>query len=159
MPKQLIISGNDNKKQPEIQLAQINGDLATTARFINSSQSNEIFSFPINITSNLTVTNTNLVQIPPFVIQFDSTSDYVLFNIDLCVSATADLFIDIQIDGSSVLAKPFLLSGTNKQLVDISRIFTLGAGSHTVRVLWRVSGGTGTMYSAGNNFIQAFNFY
>ncbi len=159
MSKQLVISGNDDKKPAETQLSQINGDLATTAKFINSTQTTEIFSFPINSTADLATSSTSLVQINPFVIQFDSSSDNVQINLNICVSATADAYIDIQIDGTSVLNKPFLFSGTNKQALNVSRNVLLTNGGHTLKVLWKVSSGTVTMVAAGNNFIQAFNLF
>ncbi len=159
MPKQLTISGSDDKKPIEVQVEQLGGDMATTAKFINSTQSSEIFAFPVNVTADLTVTSTNLIQIAPFVINFDSTADYVDFDIDMCVSATADLFIDLQVDGTSVLNKPFCISGTNKQQLGIDRKITLAAGNHTMKVLWKVSSGTGTLHSVGNNYIQGFNYF
>ncbi len=159
MPRQLSISGYDDKKPVEVQVSKIGDDLTTTAKFINSSLSNEIFSFPINISSNLTTTNTNFTQINPFVIQFDNSSDSVQITLNMSVTATADGYIDIINDGTSLLNKPFLFSGTNKQIVNITRIFTIPAGSHTLKVMWKVSSGTLTLNSAGNNFIQAFNIY
>ncbi len=159
MPKQLIVSGNDEKKPQEVQLSQINNDLISTSKFINSTQSSEIFSFPINVGTSLSTNSTNFVQINPLVIQFDNNSDYIYFNLCLCLTATNDGYIDIQIDGKSSIQAPFLWSGTNKQIIIISRMFTLTSGSHILKVFWKTSAGTVTIQGAGNNFVQMFNIY
>lgn len=68
----------------------------------------------------------------------------------------AFVYFDIELDGALIGGSANILAGstvptaTNVMSLAMRRLQAVSAGSHTFKVYWKVTSGTGTLYSIGN---------
>ncbi len=160
MANRITILGNDLRKDQDTQNGQINLEFNKIGRFLNSNNTSIISQNEANISADLTNSSTGFVSIDTLSNSFKNTSELLQINMSLCMSGTNDVFVDISIDEKSILSKPFLFSGTNKQIINITEnVSRISLGQHPIKVLWKVSAGTATLYKDGNNKIQILEIF
>ncbi len=160
MANRITLLGNDTRKDQDTQNGQINLEFNKIGRFLNSNNTSIITSIEPTLTTDLTTTSTNLVSIDALSSSFKNTSELLLVSMSFCLSGTADVFLDITIDQKSVLSKPYLFSGTNKQIITIvEQLPKVSISQHPLRLNWKVSSGTATMYKDGINKIQIMEIF
>ncbi len=158
--KKITLLGNDLRKPVENQLAQIKLDTDNLNRYLNSTNSTIVAATELKVSADLTNTSTILTKIVQFSLQFNNLSETIEILVGLCAGSTNDGYFDIYIDEQSILSRPYLFSGNNKNIITLFRkVDGLGVGSHTFKLLWKVSAGTATVYKDGQNFIQIANVF
>jgi hypothetical protein len=102
--------------------------------------------------ANITTTSTSFVDLTGFTKTITTQGRPVEICFDARVASTNARF-DFQVDGATITGDvdglgavtPASTFGNNS----FRRVVALAAGSHTFKVQWRVTTGTGTVYAAG----------
>jgi hypothetical protein len=99
--------------------------------------------------ANITTTSTSMVDLTGFTVTFTTQGGQVLVMFLARANGTTVRF-DIDVDGVSVTGDSDGVGAPGATgEVAVLRLLALTATSHTIKIRWRVTSGTGTIYPAG----------
>jgi hypothetical protein len=98
---------------------------------------------------NLTTTSTSFGYITGFEETITTEGNPILIMFNARLNGTT-VRIDFEVDGAQLSADTDGLGAPGATgESSICRVVSVAAGSHTVKVMWKVTSGTGTLYAAG----------
>ena len=161
MATRITILPNDTNKDQATQNSQISLAIINTASTINSTIGGSILSGEMGLNSDLTTGSSSLTNM--FKCTFTNQSNNIVVFVSFCASSSSLCSVDLQIDGKSVLAKPYIFNtGSSDTIIPISinqQISGIQNATHQLQVLWSVTSGTATVYSNSTSSVQIMQYY